>query len=310
MSTDPSQTTCGEDDDGVELDEDVTQDAHILNLIVQDGLAVIGSLISKIRESVRYIRRSVYAKQKFDLVVNQVNLNGRKRFPMDVPTRWSSTYETVEEAISLKVELLFHIKHFFPGYMIQLQLKKWGESENGFLHLMTVPMSGKFEKYWEEGCLVLAIAVVLHPRYKLALVEYYFDIIYGEDVAMYGQRVHIAFLDLFNEYRSDSPDSRPSWKHDSDAFCSSGSQSLPSSSKAERLAGFHKCNVKFPTLARIVRNILAVPATTVASDAAFSVEGRMIDETRASLLSDIVEALVKTNDWTESRKKRSEIFSF
>ncbi|KAF7130256.1 hypothetical protein RHSIM_Rhsim10G0050500 [Rhododendron simsii] len=60
---------------------------------------------------------------------------------------------------------------------------------------------------------------------------------------------------------------------------------------------------KYPTLARMARDILAVPATTVASEAAFSVGGRVIDESRASLLPDIVEALMTTNDWIESRKK-------
>ena len=85
---------------------------------------------------------------------------------------------------------------------------------------------------------------------------------------------------------------------------------FPSNENFNILHWWNVSNVKFPTLARMVRNILVVPATTVASEAAFSVRGRMIDGTCASLLSDIVEALVKTNDWIESRKKRSEIFSF
>lgn len=38
--------------------------AHILNLIVQDGLKVIASLVSKIRDSVRYLKRSPSGKTK------------------------------------------------------------------------------------------------------------------------------------------------------------------------------------------------------------------------------------------------------
>ncbi|KAH7857245.1 hypothetical protein Vadar_010515 [Vaccinium darrowii] len=63
-------------------------------------------------------------------------------------------------------------------------------------------------------------------------------------------------------------------------------------------------SVKFPTLARMARDILVVPATTVASEAAFSVGGRVIDETPASLLPDIIEALMTCNDWIESPNKR------
>ena len=42
---------------------------------------------------------------------------------------------------------------------------------------------------------------------------------------------------------------------------------------------------------------------TVASEFIFSVGDRVIDETRAKLLSDVVEVLVTTDDWIESTKK-------
>ncbi|KAK4391442.1 hypothetical protein Sango_1922000 [Sesamum angolense] len=48
---------------------------------------------------------------------------------------------------------------------------------------------------------------------------------------------------------------------------------------------------KLPILAKIARDILVVP-TTVASKVAFSVGGRVIDESRVCLLPDVVEALV------------------
>ena len=54
----------------------------------------------------------------------------------------------------------------------------------------------------------------------------------------------------------------------------------------------------------MARDILTIPATTIASESAFSIGGRVIDETRASLLPDIVEALVTTDDWIESRKQK------
>ncbi|KAI8538956.1 hypothetical protein RHMOL_Rhmol09G0143500 [Rhododendron molle] len=76
--------------------------AHILNLIVQDGLQIIVSLVSKIRDSVRYLKRSPSGKQKFNLAVSQLKLNGLKKVPMDVPTRWNSTYEMLEAALPLR----------------------------------------------------------------------------------------------------------------------------------------------------------------------------------------------------------------
>lgn len=44
-------------------------------------------------------------------------------------------------------------------------------------------------------------------------------------------------------------------------------------------------SVKLPTLAKMALDVLAAPATTVVSEAAFSVGGRVIDEYRASFTS-------------------------
>lgn len=61
---------------------------------------------------------------------------------------------------------------------------------------------------------------------------------------------------------------------------------------------------KVSTISKIVRDVLAVPATIVASESAFNVGGRVIDETRASLLPEEVEALITTADWIPSRRSK------
>ncbi|KAL6861247.1 hypothetical protein ACP4OV_016947 [Aristida adscensionis] len=54
---------------------------------------------------------------------------------------------------------------------------------------------------------------------------------------------------------------------------------------------------KYPILARIARDLLAVPASSVASECAFSTGERVISTSRCSLLPDTVEALVCLQDW-------------
>jgi hypothetical protein len=44
-------------------------------------------------------------------------------------------------------------------------------------------------------------------------------------------------------------------------------------------------------------DILSIHISTVASESTLSVSGRVIDQYRSSLKSDIVEALVCTKDW-------------
>jgi hypothetical protein len=73
--------------------------AHILNLIVQDGLKEIDSAFQKIRDSVKYVRGSQMRKQNFLHAVNKMSLDSRKGLKQDVPTRWNSTYLMLETAI-------------------------------------------------------------------------------------------------------------------------------------------------------------------------------------------------------------------
>jgi hypothetical protein len=59
-------------------------------------------------------------------------------------------------------------------------------------------------------------------------------------------------------------------------------------------------STKFPILAEIARDVLAIPITTVASESAFSTGGRMIDPYRSSMAPKTVEALVCTQNWLRS----------
>ncbi|KAA8538115.1 hypothetical protein F0562_027723 [Nyssa sinensis] len=146
--------------------------------------------------------------------------------------------------------------------------------------LMAGPMKEKNEKYWDECSLVLAIVVVLDPRFKMDLVEFYYNKIYESDTGKYVQRVRSAFVDLYNEYGGSSNASYD--VHDDGRSSNANSQ----------LDTFEDD--------RMAQDILVVPATTVASEAAFSIGSRIIDESRSCLLPDIVEALVTANDWIES----------
>ncbi|CAI0433589.1 unnamed protein product, partial [Linum tenue] len=56
-------------------------------------------------------------------------------------------------------------------------------------------------------------------------------------------------------------------------------------------------SVRYPVLSEMVRDILAVPISSVASESAFSCGGRVLSPFRSSLNSNIVEALICAEDW-------------
>ncbi|TNV97547.1 hypothetical protein C5H24_12760, partial [Xylella fastidiosa] len=54
---------------------------------------------------------------------------------------------------------------------------------------------------------------------------------------------------------------------------------------------------KYPILSEIARDALAIPVSTVASEAAFSTGGRVVDQFRSSLSPKLVECLICMQDW-------------
>ncbi|XP_073057351.1 zinc finger BED domain-containing protein RICESLEEPER 2-like [Primulina eburnea] len=62
---------------------------------------------------------------------------------------------------------------------------------------------------------------------------------------------------------------------------------------------------KFPTLAEMARDVLAIPISTVASESSFSTGGRVLDSFRSSLTPRLVQALICLQDWF--RKESSPI---
>ncbi|KAH0644904.1 hypothetical protein KY290_026170 [Solanum tuberosum] len=66
--------------------------AHILNLIVHDGLKEIGPSIKRVRQMVKYVRSSSTRTRNFLKCVEMQNIECDKMLFLDVPTRWNSTY--------------------------------------------------------------------------------------------------------------------------------------------------------------------------------------------------------------------------
>ena len=72
--------------------------AHILNLIVNDGMKEAAKSVKKIREVVRYIKNSPLRIRKFNEIADFVGIDSQSGLSLDVPTRWNSTYIMLETA--------------------------------------------------------------------------------------------------------------------------------------------------------------------------------------------------------------------
>ncbi|CAN1262025.1 Zinc finger BED domain-containing protein RICESLEEPER 2 [Linum perenne] len=66
--------------------------AHIVNLVVNDGLNEIGMSVRRVREAVRWALSSGQREEKFKSQVIAQNVQSKKMVSMDFPTRWNSTF--------------------------------------------------------------------------------------------------------------------------------------------------------------------------------------------------------------------------
>jgi len=62
--------------------------------------------------------------------------------------------------------------------------------------------------------------------------------------------------------------------------------------------GYSKKNwSRFPVLSQMARDVLVIPSSTVATESAFSVGGRVLDAYRSSLKPETVESMICLRDW-------------
>ncbi|KHN27849.1 Putative AC transposase [Glycine soja] len=92
------------------------------------------------------------------------------------------------------------ITFFHEVWILQLDAARAVTTEDPFISSLNKIMSEKIDEYWRECSLVLALAVVMDPRFKMKLVEFSFAKIYGEDAHFFIRIVDDGIHELFHEY--------------------------------------------------------------------------------------------------------------
>ncbi|XP_039117765.1 zinc finger BED domain-containing protein RICESLEEPER 2-like [Dioscorea cayenensis subsp. rotundata] len=103
--------------------------AHILNLLVQDGLGEISDIVCNVPASVKHISKSVSRLTMFSDITKQLNLSNKK-LVLDVCTRWNATYYMLQAALDLK--------DVFPRYQLRDSNYHYLPSEEDWSKVQTV----------------------------------------------------------------------------------------------------------------------------------------------------------------------------
>ncbi|XP_047270202.1 zinc finger BED domain-containing protein RICESLEEPER 2 isoform X1 [Capsicum annuum] len=140
--------------------------AHILNLIVQEGLKIAIDVLFRIRESVKYVKESDGRMKKFEQCVKQVGISTKLDLRLDVTIRWNSTYLMLESALQYE-KAFFSLRLVDRNYSLCLTFDHWRRAEKifGFLepfYEITNLISGSnypisnlyFMQVWKIKCLL------------------------------------------------------------------------------------------------------------------------------------------------------------
>ncbi|KAL5568771.1 hypothetical protein UlMin_025346 [Ulmus minor] len=91
--------------------------AHILNLIVKDGMSILDKGIVNIRESVSYWTATTKRNEKFMETARKLHIQSTKVLALDMPVRWNSTYVMLSIALIYK-SIFARLKQRESGYKI------------------------------------------------------------------------------------------------------------------------------------------------------------------------------------------------
>ncbi|XP_013610927.1 PREDICTED: zinc finger BED domain-containing protein RICESLEEPER 3-like [Brassica oleracea var. oleracea] len=100
--------------------------AHILNLIVQDGLSVIGEALEKIRDIVKFVKSSKNREKMFEACVETVGIQNQNKagLILDVSMRWNSAFKMLSRAIEFK-DAFRNLSKVEPSYKCNPSDLEW-----------------------------------------------------------------------------------------------------------------------------------------------------------------------------------------
>ncbi|XP_024013940.1 zinc finger BED domain-containing protein RICESLEEPER 2-like [Eutrema salsugineum] len=326
--------------------------AHILNLIVKESLELAKDLLHDIRESVRYVKSSQQRIESFASCVERENIKGGAGLSLDIQTRWNSTYEMLVRALKFRKE--FESLASFDTHYTSLPAEEdWNRGEkicdllkpfsiittyiSGYKYptsnvYFTQSMQVKFDKYWKDYSIILAMGAVLDPRMKVQVLEKAYESVDPFTSHSKIQELKDSLKALYKEYQTRASslgvsatqtpheivtESPLEYDFDNDLYelersIEAGvgntkthldiyldeSRLARSSFPDLDILSYWKENEhRLSGLAAMARDILTIPITTVASESVFSIGAWVLTPYRNRLLPKNVQALLCTRNW-------------
>jgi hypothetical protein len=218
--------------------------------------------------------------------------------------------------------------YFHEIWEVKIALDNQVPEANAELFETIKYMQKKFKRYWKWTWLQISFPVIFDPRFKFEFVEFRLRKAFGSEGESKVAALKRALLDLYKNYSeqwqgnqdvtqeiataevlTNSSNRFADWDQHLRSNVSSMTEvpseletylkkpTIPRTDTFDILSWWKSNSMEYPTLSRIARDVLAVPASNVASESAFSMGRRTISDFRRSLTPQNVEALICLQDW-------------
>ncbi|XP_075103827.1 zinc finger BED domain-containing protein RICESLEEPER 2-like [Nicotiana tabacum] len=283
--------------------------AHILNLIVQEGIKVIEDGISNVRNNVLYWIASSGRIERFEEAARLLHISCTKKLEYDCPTRSNSTYLMLRTTLDYK-EVFRKLSLTDTNYRCFPTEGQWSAAHEvceklQLFHHITEQFSGSqyptSTQYFSKVCdikleleawvknlnpLISSMALSMLLKFK----KYWDDMHISMGVAtIFDSRFKMKVVASHESFQASSSnevagvvegDRRSSF----DRFVASSRANVDPRSELE-------------SYLEEARDLLAIPVSNIASESAFSTSGRLINPHHSRLYPTTLEALMCARTW-------------
>ncbi|XP_022845309.1 zinc finger BED domain-containing protein RICESLEEPER 2-like [Olea europaea var. sylvestris] len=309
--------------------------AHIVNLIVKEGLKEFNPSIESIRNAVKYFRSSLSRLMKFKCCIEREKIACKKLHVLDVSTRWNSTFLMLDSALNFE-KAFFRMEEEDGFYYKYFDENEGGKEKEGPPTSYDWEKARKFAKflrtfydvtlkfsaslnvtsniYFQEVCKIEQILKKIGDEQDYLLssiannMKIKFDKYWGNVDKM--NKILIVAVVLDPRYKLEFVVHCIGILYDSVKVEATKTEVMKILyALYNQYKGCHRSKNGASgsgsggneyndgvTLLEVARDVLAIPVSTVASESAFSTGGRNLDPFRSSLTPKTVEALICTQN--------------
>ncbi|XP_026399401.1 zinc finger BED domain-containing protein RICESLEEPER 2-like [Papaver somniferum] len=281
---------------------------HILNLVVHDGLKVQGftEMLEHVKGSLKYIFVSGTRCTQFRLLCDDMGVRSKK-LQLDVKHRWNSTYLMLKDAIPYRQVLSAFLDDRSCPHVIDdtdwehaevlcAFLKPFYDATNYFSGVHYVTSNSVLQYLYEIGNYSF--------QWSADFNRYFRDFCWSNAFRLFNRGLlHFIWKRFWASRNRKKRDPLATSSEELKRYYAEPEPALADIENFDVLDWWKSNEKRYPVLSCVARDVLAVQASTVASESAFSLGKRILGDYRSSLTPDMLECSVVIKDWWKADMK-------